>query len=102
MKFAMNGGIILGTMDGANVEIAEQVGIENLFIFGLRDHEVCAARRVGCTVDPRLQQVLQAIHEGIFADEVCFRKSKTNWMHRLQHGDFVQCYMMLAKEKTIT
>ena len=45
MKFAMNGSLIIGTMDGANVEIAEEIGEDNMFIFGHRAHEIAQLRK---------------------------------------------------------
>lgn len=45
MKFAMNGCLIIGTLDGANVEIREEVGEENFFLFGARAHEISGLRK---------------------------------------------------------
>lgn len=72
MKFVMNGGLILGTMDGANVEIYEEVGDENIFIFGARVEEIDGLRHKMETtssedyVPPQLKKVIQAIRAGTF------------------------------------
>lgn len=70
MKFSMNGGIILGTLDGANIEINEEVGPENIFIFGALANEVPRLRektRAGEVVpDPAFQQALGMIQTGVF------------------------------------
>ena len=74
MKFAMNGGLIIGTMDGANIEIREEIGSENMFIFGALKDEVGvmrAERRPGSGVAPRplcaeLQAVVDDLQAGKF------------------------------------
>ncbi|KAN0055239.1 hypothetical protein ACTA71_008342 [Dictyostelium dimigraforme] len=77
MKFTMNGSLIIGTLDGANVEIAEEVGQENMFIFGLRTNEVEAAREKMANkevvIDPRLQEVFLNIELGTFGPPDIFR-----------------------------
>jgi starch phosphorylase len=73
MKFAMNGALTVGTLDGANVEIREAVGPENFFLFGLTVPEVQELRRRGYhpwdlyRQQPDLRRVLDAVGSGAFS-----------------------------------
>ena len=70
MKLMINGAVTLGTLDGANVEIFEQVGEENMFLFGLKAHEVEELWRKGynpveyCNNNPQLKEVLNILTSG--------------------------------------
>jgi starch phosphorylase len=72
MKFAMNGALTIGTLDGANIEIRDEVGPENFFLFGLRADEVAALRphyAPGAVIagDPVLAEVLALLESGFFS-----------------------------------
>jgi glycogen phosphorylase len=81
MKFALNGALTIGTLDGANIEIRQQVGAENFFLFGLSVAEVTALRASGYHPyavyenNPTLKKVLDSLGRGDFSfgDSELFR-----------------------------
>ncbi|MDB5660345.1 MAG: glycogen/starch/alpha-glucan phosphorylase, partial [Cypionkella sp.] len=92
MKFMMNGAPTIGTLDGANVEILQEVGADNFFLFGLTTDEAMKRRedeeqsRKAIDASPALQQVLQAIAEGQFSAD---QKDRYHGLvHRVWHHDY--------------
>ncbi|ABB31182.1 glycogen/starch/alpha-glucan phosphorylase [Geobacter metallireducens RCH3] len=98
MKFALNGALTIGTLDGANIEIMEEVGRDNIFIFGMNADEVEDLRRRGYNPrdyysrNPELKKVLDMIAEGYFfpANRDLFRPIVDSLLNQGDH------YMLLA------
>ncbi len=98
MKLALNGALTIGTLDGANIEIMEEVGEENFFIFGLNAQEVEALKNSGYNPwnyyhgNAELKWALDMIASGYFSPENtdCFRPIVDN----LTHGG--DRYLLLA------
>lgn len=93
MKFIMNGSLIIGTMDGANVEIAEEVGRENMFIFGASVNEVNQYRALddgtrASRMDGRLKKVFQAIYNNQFGS---LNDDIKSYIGRLEGGSDFYC-----------
>jgi glycogen phosphorylase len=75
MKLALNGALTIGTLDGANIEILEKVGNDNIFIFGLTAEQAAERRRHGLSAretiagSPELHAVLDAVGTGVFSPD---------------------------------
>ena len=95
MKLMMNGAVTIGTLDGANVEMYERLGDENMFLFGLRTEEIEDLRRRGYkpldifNADPELQRIFRRFREG-FSDG----KSYSDLVSMLNYGG--DQYMLIA------
>ena len=91
MKFTMNGALTIGTLDGANIEIRDEVGADNFFLFGLTTDEVAAVWRHGYRPhdhyenNPELKDVIDLIRNGFFSrgDTELFKP----FVDRLLHHD---------------
>jgi starch phosphorylase len=97
MKLALNGALTIGTLDGANIEIRDHVGEENIFIFGMKADEVLKQRSLGLdatdTIEqsPILSRVIEALERGDFSPDDPSRFAPI--AHSLKYLDF---YMVSA------
>jgi starch phosphorylase len=96
MKFALNGALTIGTLDGANIEILERVGEDNMFVFGLTADKVEARRRRGIdatdliAASPLLAEVLSSVQAGVFSpDEPDRYRGLVNALRH--HDHFLVC-----------
>ena len=96
MKLALNGSLTIGTLDGANVEIGEEVGDENIFIFGLTVEEVESLWKSGyCSIDKYWEDTeLRAVLDWLASDSFAPRGSFDRIRHSLLDGG--DPYLVLA------
>ena len=103
MKFMLNGAPTLGTMDGANVEIVEEVGAENAFIFGLSSDEVINYENNGgydpnviYNTDEEIRQVLMQLINGPFSSDTALFRALYDSLLNTKNTDRADRYFILA------
>lgn len=112
MKFALNGALTIGTLDGANIEICEEVGSENIFIFGLKAEEVVELKAKG--YDPKkyyyenteLRKVIDMIYlnyfnpkePGIFNDLIYGLLNVDYYCTLADYQSYIDCQDLVSKE----
>jgi len=113
MKLAMNGALTMGTLDGANIEIMQEVGAENIFIFGLRAEQIQEMRRNGSynprqhyDSDPNVKRVMDSFRSNIFCQnepglfEPFFNSLITNdeYFHLADLPSYIEAQQRAAQE----
>ena len=110
MKFAMNGALTIGTLDGANLEIRDAVGPENFFLFGLTAHEVDQRKARGYTPlelyesNAELREAIDQIRDGFFAngDREIFRPlvdsllARDDYMLLADYQAYIDCQQRVS------
>jgi starch phosphorylase len=114
MKLSMNGALTIGTWDGANIEIAEEVGLDNIYIFGLRAEQIAEMKakssynpRERYDEDPQIKEVMDAINgdrfcpneHGLFTwifDELVHRGDK--YFHLADYPSYMETQRMIEQE----
>jgi starch phosphorylase len=111
MKFSMNGALTIGTLDGANVEIREEVGADNFFLFGLTTEEVHGLKVRGYNprdyyeTNQNLREVINQIGSGVFSrgDRELFRPlvdsllNRDEYMLLADYQSYVDCQELVSK-----
>lgn len=112
MKFSLNGALTIGTLDGANIEIMEEVGRENIFIFGLQADEVEALKARGYhpweyyNANPQIRRTLDSIKDGVFSegDREIFKPIISSLLDGGDHfmlladfASYVECYLHVCE-----